>query len=87
MSMNYDMVDEDLEEIPWDNFGLKGVDTAMGELPVPGADFYELQYDEETGQFTDEQEEAVNEYEDAYWRLMKAGGELIEAFGYRAQYS
>lgn len=80
--------ERELTEIPWDSYFLKGVDQGMGELGVPD-DHPELQYDEDTGEdvaFTEEQDEALDEYEDAYYRLMDSGKNVIEAFGFHATY-
>jgi len=80
--------EQELTEIPWDSFFLRGVDKGMGELGVPW-DHPELAYDEETGEdvtYTEEQEDAFNEYEDAYNRIMEAGQDVIEAFGFISTY-
>ena len=80
---------KELVELPHEAHCLHGVDVAMGEATIPG-DFTDLQYDEVTGEviaFTEEQDDAITEYEQAYWRFMEAGGELLEAFGFYAQYN
>lgn len=76
------------QEIPFDNYFLKGIDETMGTMPTPG-DCDELHHDEDTGEpvkWTDEQQDAFDEYEQIYYRFMETGQELIEAFGYIASY-
>ncbi len=80
--------EQELTEIPWDSYFLQGINKAMGHLGVPG-DYPELQYEEESGEditFTDEQNEAMDEYEIAYYRLMEAGQNVSEAFGFISTY-
>ena len=41
---------------------------------------------EPIGEFTEAQQEALDEYEQVYYRFMEAGQAVIESFGYNAVY-
>ncbi len=79
--------EQKLMEISWDNYFLRGIDEIMGELPTPG-DTDDLMFDEDGERriLTEEQSDAFDEYEQVYYRFMKAGQEIIEAFGFKANY-
>ena len=80
---------EELADIPEDNYFLQRIENSMGELPIRdyeermkawfGKDILEQD-------FTDDQQEALDEYEQVYYRFMDAGQALIESFGYNAIY-
>ena len=80
--------EEELAEIPSDNYFLQRIENGMGELPIPDYEdrmsFYEK--DGTVVDFTDAQQEALDEYEQVYYRFMEAGQTLIESFGYNAIY-
>lgn len=78
--------DYELEEIPFDNWVLKGVEETMGSMPTPG-DLYDNLREDEDGEplpWTEEQQDALDEYEQYYYRWMEKATELIESFGYVA---
>tara|TARA_R110002110_G_scaffold12935_3_gene61835 strand:- start:146 stop:445 length:300 start_codon:yes stop_codon:yes gene_type:complete len=82
---------EELAEIPYDNHFLQSIEKGMGELPLPAGASDDLMlmqgYDSDTVvDFTDAQQEALDEYEQIYYRFMEAGQALIESFGYNAVY-
>ena len=82
---------EELSEIPYDNNFLQSIENGMGELPLPVGTSDDLMliqdYDSSTViDFTDAQQEALDEYEQVYYRFMDAGQALIESFGYNAIY-
>jgi hypothetical protein len=79
---------EELAEIPENNYFLQRIENGMGELPIPDYEermsFYGK--DGTVQDFTDAQQDALEEYEQVYYRLMEAGQALIESFGYNAIY-
>ena len=60
----------------------------MGELPIPDYEDRMSFYGKDgiVVDFTDTQQEALDEYEQVYYRFMDAGQALIESFGYNAIY-
>jgi len=61
----------------------------MGIMPTPGDidSGGDMLYDQDTGErkeLTDEQQDALDEYEQAYYRYMENAQEVIEAFGFKA---
>tara|TARA_R110002020_G_scaffold116196_1_gene266402 strand:- start:2795 stop:3106 length:312 start_codon:yes stop_codon:yes gene_type:complete len=85
---------EELAEIPYDNIFLQSIEKSMGELPIPAGTYDDLmlihglseQAGEPIAEFTDAQQEALDEYEQVYYRFMEAGQAVIESFGYNAVY-
>ncbi len=79
---------DELMDIPFDNYFLIGVSETMGTMPTSG-DIDDLHYDPDTGdkvEWTEEQIDAFDDYEQGYYRFMDYAQTLIEAFGYVAPY-
>ena len=85
---------EELAEIPYDNIFLQSIEKSMGDLPIPAGTYDDFmliqglseQAGEPIGEFTEAQQEALDEYEQVYYRFMEAGQAVIESFGYNAVY-
>lgn len=65
-----------------ENYFLYDLDQSMGMLPVPD----KAMIKDENEMQPENVDELIEEYEDAYERLMTIGQEIIEACSYRATY-